>query len=91
MAEFVIERKIPGIGGSSAQELQEISKKSCAVLEQLGSGVRWVHSYVTPDTMYCLYSAESEDLVHEHARRGGFPANSVAEVRAVIGPETAKD
>lgn len=90
MPTFVIEREIAGIGGSSASELQAISQKSCGVLEQLGAGVQWMHSYVTPDKIYCVYNAETEDLVHEHARRGGFPADSVATVRAVIDPTTAE-
>ena len=90
MPKFVIEREIADIGGSSEMELQAISEKSCGVLRELGPEVQWVHSYVTGDKMYCVYRATSEDLVHEHARRGGFPANSVAEVVSVIGPTTAE-
>ena len=90
MPKFVIEREIAGIGGSSAAELQAISQKSCGVLEQLGTDVQWVHSYVTPDKMYCVYNAETDELVREHARRGGFPADSVALVRAVIDSTTAE-
>lgn len=89
MATFVIERDIAGIGGSSAAELQAISQKSCGVLEQLGSGVEWKHSYVTQDKIYCVYDAENEELVREHARLGGFPANAVSPVQAVIDPSTA--
>ena len=90
MPKFVIEREIAGIGGSSAAELQAISQKSREVLEQLGTDVQWVHSYVTPDKMYCVYNAETDELVREHARRGGFPADSVALVRAVIDSTTAE-
>lgn len=89
MTTFVIEREIEGIGGSSAAELQSISQKSCGVLEQLGSGVQWKHSYVTQDKIYCVYDAENEELVREHARLGGFPANAVSPVQAVIDPSTA--
>ena len=90
MPKFVIEREIVGIGGSSAAQLQAISQKSRGVLEQLGTDVQWVHSYVTPDKMYCVYNAETDELVREHARRGGFPADSVALVRAVIDSTTAE-
>lgn len=90
MQSYVIERTIPGIGGSTAEELQAISQKSCGVLQELGSGVSWQHSYVTGDKVYCLYEAESEELVREHARRGGFPADSVSAVQNVITPATAQ-
>ena len=90
MPKFVIERAIPGIGGSKPAELQAISQKSCSVLQELGSDVQWVHSYVTGDKIYCVYNAANEDLVREHARRGGFPANSVARVVTTIDPTTAE-
>lgn len=90
MPNFVIEREIADIGGSSEMELQAISKKSCGVLGELGPDVQWVHSYVTADKIYCVYRATGEDLVREHARRGGFPANSVAKVVSVIDPTTAE-
>ncbi len=90
MPKFVIERAIAGIGASKPAELQAISQKSCSVLHELGPDVQWVQSYVTGDKIYCVYNAASEDLVREHARRGGFPANSVAQVRAVIDPTTAE-
>ncbi len=89
MDTFVIERGIAGIGGASAQELQAVSQKSCTVLDELGTDVQWVHSYVTDDRIYCVYRATDADLVREHARRGGFPADSVAAVRSVIDPTTA--
>ena len=90
MPKFVIERAIAGIGGSKPSELQAISQKSCGVLHDLGPDVQWVHSYVTGDKVYCVYNAASDELVREHARRGGFPADSVARVTAVIDPTTAE-
>lgn len=89
MNTYVIERNIGGVGGASAQELRAIAEKSCAVLAELGSGVQWVHSYVTDDKIYCVYRADDAELVGEHARRGGFPADVVATVRSVIDPTTA--
>lgn len=90
MPKFVIERKIPGVGSSSAGELQAISEKSCGVLRELGPEIQWVHSYVTGDKIYCVYNAPSEELVREHAGRGGFPADSVSRVQAIIDPTTAE-
>jgi hypothetical protein len=89
MPKFVIEREIPGAGKLSADELQGISKKSCGVLRELGPEVQWVHSYVTDDKIYCVYIAPDAAAVRKHAEMGGFPANSVAAVRAVIDPTTA--
>ena len=90
MPKFVIERVIPGAGVFSADELQAISQKSCSVLNELSPDVQWIHSYVTGDRIYCIYHASSEELVREHARRGGFPATSVARVTAIIDPTTAE-
>ena len=90
MPKFVIEREIAGIGAASDAELQAISEKSCGFLRELGPDVQWVHSYVTADKIYCVYHAASEDLVREHAQRGGFPADSVARVTNVIDPTTAE-
>ncbi len=89
MPKFVIEREIPGAGKLSAAELQGISQKSCAVLEGLPA-VQWVQSYVTDDKIYCVYLAPDADAVREHARQGGFPANSVSQVRTIIDPVTAE-
>lgn len=89
MPQYVIERGIPGIGGASPAELQAISERSCGVLRELGDDVRWQHSYVTGDKIYCVYEARDAELVREHARRGGFPADSVAEVAVTIDPSTA--
>jgi hypothetical protein len=90
MPKFVIERDIPGAGALSAADLQAISQKSCGVLRELGPTVQWVHSYVTDDRIYCVYNAPNPQMVHEHARLGGFPANSVAQVRHIIDPTTAE-
>ena len=90
MPKFVIERQIPGAGQLTAAQLQEISQKSCGVLAQLGPRVQWVHSYVTDDKVYCVYIADNAELVREHAKRGGFPANTISQVRQVIDPTTAE-
>jgi hypothetical protein len=89
MPQFVIEREMPGAGSLSADELKGASQTSCAVLRDMGPDIEWVHSYVTDDKIYCVYRAESADLIRQHAETAGFPANSVAEVRAVIDPTTA--
>ena len=90
MPRYVIEREIPGAGKLSPQELKNISQTSCAVLSKLGSQIQWDHSYVTNDKIYCVYVAPNEELVREHARQGGFPANSVSEVKSIIDPVTAE-
>jgi len=89
MPQFVIERTIPGAGSLTAEELKAVSQTSCGVLRQLGPTIQWEHSYVTDDKIYCVYSAPNAELIREHARLGGFPAESVQEVRTVIGPATA--
>ncbi len=89
MPKFVIEREIPGAGKLSAAELQGISRKSCGVLQELGPKVQWVHSYVTDNKVYCVYIAPDAAAVRKHAEMGGFPANTVAEIRSVIDPTTA--
>jgi len=90
MPKYVIEREIPGAGALSAEQLQAISQKSCGVLSNLGPSIQWVHSYVTDNKIYCIYNAPNEALVREHAAQGGFPANSVAQVRHIIDPTTAE-
>jgi Nickel responsive protein SCO4226-like len=89
MHKYMIEREIPGAGSLSAETLQGISQKSCGVLKELGPQIQWVESYVTGDKIYCVYLAASEELVREHAKRGGFPANRISEVRTIIDPTTA--
>ena len=100
MPKYVIERDIPGVGNLKPAELQAISQKSCGVLSNMGPKIQWIESYVTGDKIYCIYIAPDEAAVREHAtreatvrehaRQGGFPANSVAEVKAVIDPTTAE-
>jgi len=86
MPQFVIEREIPGAGSLSDEALQEISKKSNSVLSEMGPEIKWLHSYVTGDKVYCVYLAPDEETIREHARRGGFPANRVSAVRRMIDP-----
>ena len=90
MPKYVIERDIPGVGKLSPGELQGISQKSCGVLQNLGTQIQWVQSFVTGDKIYCVYIAPNESMVLEHAKQGGFPANRVSEVKAVIDPTTAE-
>jgi hypothetical protein len=90
MPKYVIEREIPGAGKLSAAELQGISQKSCGVLQNMGPQIQWVESFVTADKIYCVYIAPSEAMVREHAKQGGFPANKVSEVKAIISPTTAE-
>ncbi|MGX1928755.1 DUF4242 domain-containing protein [Flagellimonas sp. 2504JD4-2] len=86
---YLIEREIPNAGELTAEELQGISQKSCAVLKQMDTGIEWLHSYVTDDKVYCLYKAENKDLIRKHAEEGGFPVNSIQELSSKIGPATA--
>src|SRR5438105_6547443 len=90
MPKYVIEREIPGAGKLSAEQLQAISQKSCGVLKDLGPQIQWVESYVTDDKVYCVYIAPNEEMVREHAKQGGFPANRISEVKQVIDPTTAE-
>jgi hypothetical protein len=89
MPQFVIERTVPGVGSLTADQLKGISQTSCGVLKTLGPTIQWEHSYVTDDKIYCVYSAPNAEMIREHARLGGFPAESVEEVRTVISPATA--
>src|SRR3954463_15736678 len=90
MPKYVIEREIPGAGDLSADQLQAVAQKSCNVLRDLGPQIQWVHSYVTDNKIYCLYIAPNEQLVRDHAKKGGFPANKVSEVREIMDPTTAE-
>lgn len=90
MPKYVIEREIPGAGKLTAEQLKGISQTSCGVLSKMGSEIQWVHSYVTTDKIYCIYNAPNEEMVLEHAKQGGFPANSINKVSAVIDPITAE-
>jgi hypothetical protein len=90
MPKYVIEREIPGAGKLTADQLQGISQKSCGVLAKLGPQIQWIQSYVTGDKIFCVYIAPNEELVREHARLGGFPANRISEVKEIIDPTTAE-
>jgi hypothetical protein len=90
MPKFVIERELPGAGKLSPAELQAISQKSCGVLSNMGPKIQWLQSYVTDDKIYCVYIAPDEATVREHATLGGFPANRVSRISAVIDPTTSE-
>ncbi len=90
MPKFVIEREIPGAGKLNADQLHAISQTSCGVLNAMGPKIQWLHSYVTDDKIFCVYLAPDEATVREHASKGGFPANNVAQVRTMIDPTTAE-
>lgn len=90
MPKFLIERKIPGAGKMNAKELQQASKQSCDVLQNLGPKIQWIHSYVTGDKIYCVYNAPDEKLIQQHARESGFPADTIMQVKAIIDPVTAE-
>jgi len=91
MKTYVIERDIPGAGQFTPEKLKAISQTSCTVLTAMGPSIQWLHSYVTADKIFCVYKAENIELIKEHAKRGGFPANAIYEVDDVISPETAKN
>jgi Protein of unknown function (DUF4242) len=90
MPKFIIERDIPDAGTLTSDQLHAVAVKSCDVLREMGPTIQWVESYVTDDKIYCIYNAANADLVREHAKRGGFPADEVSEVRARIDPTTSE-
>jgi len=90
MPKFVIEREIPGAGKLTDAQLREISQKSVSVLQALGPGIQWLHSYVTGDKVYCVYLAPDETIIREHAKRVGVPANRISAVRRLIDPASAE-
>lgn len=90
MPRYVIEREVAGAGLLTDDQLREITRRSCCVLEEMGPRIKWVESYVTGDRLYCIYLADTEDLIREHARRGGFPVTRVSEVKAMIGPDVSR-
>ena len=89
MKTYLIERDIPGAGNLTAADLKGISQKSCSVLKEMGSGIEWVQSYVTGNKVYCVYKAENEAMLKEHASKGGFPITSIMEIGSTISPATA--
>lgn len=90
MPKYVIEREVPGAGQLSAGDLQGIAQKSCGVLREMGPQIQWLHSYVAGDKIYCVYIAPNEDMIREHASKGGFPVNNIAPVNAIIDLATAE-
>jgi hypothetical protein len=89
MPKYLIEREIPNAGKLTAEQLKVISQTSCGVLNKMGPQIQWVQSYVTTDKIYCVYIAPNEDMIREHAKQGGFPANKISEVSTIIDPTTA--
>ncbi len=90
MPKYLIEREIPGAGNLSVDDLRGVAQTSCNVLNRMGPQIQWVQSYVTGDKVYCVYIAPNEEMVREHAQQGGFPANSVSEIKSVIDPTSAE-
>jgi hypothetical protein len=90
MPKYVIEREIPGAGNLSASELKAISQKSVGILQEMGSQIQWMHSFVTGDKIFCVYLAPNEDMIREHAKRGGFPVDRISEIKSEIDPATAE-
>jgi hypothetical protein len=90
MPKYLIERESPGVGKSSVEDLRAVAQKSCGVLQKLGTDIQWVESYITDDKIYCVYIARDEQLVREHAKLGGFPADRISEIRGIIDPATAE-
>ena len=91
MPKYVIERVVPGASKMTPAELKAMSQRSCTVLNEMGPQIQWIQSYVTDNKIYCIYVAPSEELIQEHARRGGFPANHVAQVKTIIDSTTAEE
>lgn len=90
MPKYIIERELPGASQLTSSELNSISKKSCEVLNHLGPQIQWKHSYIAGDKIYCIYIAPNKEMIYEHAKQGGFPANMVTEISEIIDPTTAE-
>ncbi|MCP4022240.1 MAG: DUF4242 domain-containing protein [Desulfobacteraceae bacterium] len=90
MPKYIIERELPGAGNLSSDEIQGISQKSCEVLNDLGPQIQWVQSYVTDDKIYCVYVAPNKEMIENHAKEGGFPANYISKVQRMIDPTSAE-
>ncbi len=90
MPKFVIEREIPGAGSMTPEQLQAAAMKSVKVLKELGPGIQWLHSYFTDNKVYCVYLASDENIIMEHAKKGGLPANRISRVRHLLDPSTAE-
>lgn len=89
MKKFIVERKLPGAGNMTAEELQALAKTSVAVIAVLGKPYKWIISFVTKDAIYCIHEAEDENVIYEHGKCGGFPVNKIEEIKAIIDPATA--
>lgn len=90
MPKYIIEREIPGAGKLTGDEFQQIAQKSCCVLHEMGPQIQWLNSFVTADKIYCVYIAPDEAAIRTHAEKGGFPANSIAEIVTTIDPTTGE-
>ena len=90
MPQYLVERNVPGAGKLTEAELQALSQKSCAVLSDMGPQIQWVHSYVTGDQLFCIYRAPNEQMIRDHARQGGFPADKISLIQTTIDPTTAE-
>ena len=90
MPKYVIERELPGAGSMSRDQLRQVAQKSNGVIETLGPKIQWVESYIVDDKLYCVYNASSPKIIEEHAKCGGFPANRISQVRAMMDPTTAE-
>ncbi len=90
MPKYVIEREIPGIGSRSPEEFKAIAQKSNAIMDEMGSGIQWEHSYVVGDKIFCIYIAKDEEIIREHARKGGFPCNTISKIATVMDPITGE-
>lgn len=91
MPKYVIERNMPGAGALTRDELMAMAERSCDALEQIGSHIQWVESFVTADKIYSVYIARDQRLIREHAYISGLPADTISEVRVVIDPSTARE
>ena len=91
MKKFIVERKLPGAGNMTDEELQALARTSNAVITVLGKPYKWVESFVTDDKIYCIHEAENEDAIREHAKCGNFPVNKIEEIKAIIDPATAEE
>jgi hypothetical protein len=90
MPKFVIERDMPNVGNLTQEQLHEAAQTSCGVLMEMGPQIQWIHSYVTDNKIYCVYSAPDEAAIKRHAEQSGFPANKISKVKAIIDPTTAE-
>lgn len=90
MPKYIIEREIPDAGKLTKEDLTGVSQKSCSILKNMGPEIQWVHSYVTDNKVYCVYNAPNVEAIKEHAEQGGFPANSISQVKSIIDPVTSE-